>query len=145
MFSGKQTLLEPTLGSKCDFYGCHRNGAMHSKAAVKCCPTLRNYIHGLDRNHLLAITLDKMAALGFSHAREHQKLQSRDDFTLLCCCSVTVARLWPGAQIYRILRPRELKCSLTAKTTHGGDPHTASGVIKVPSNCHQTLIAAAAV
>lgn len=82
-----------------------------------------------------------MAAQGFSHAREHQKLQSRADFTLPRSRSITVARLRPGARIYRVRKPWDLKCSLSAKMTHGGDPHTAIRVIKVPSNCHQTLIA----
>lgn len=41
-------------------------------------------------------------------------------FTLLRSCSITDARLRAGAQIYRIHKPGDLKCSLSAKMTRGG-------------------------
>lgn len=52
IFSGKppkhiSTALDP-LGSKCDVYECHQHSSVQGKAAVKCCPTLRNSIRGLN-------------------------------------------------------------------------------------------------
>lgn len=83
-----------------------------------------------------------MSPLGLSHAREHQKLQSRDDFYTLCAPVPLQLLGFSLAREYIVFAgPSDLKCSLSAKMTHVGDPRTAIRVIKVPSNCHQTLIA----